>query len=98
MSFIVYFFSCLENIYCFVQCLGLLVVCILLNECEYLWVDEFYIFIVFSYGGGGIVGVVLCQVICFLNDVYNCQLICGVIVVGNCNFGDGWGCVGDVIV
>lgn len=59
MSQFVYFFSSFENMQCFIECLGLFVVCILFNEWEWIQVDESYILIVFFYGGGGMVGVVL---------------------------------------
>lgn len=68
-----------------------------LNEREHLRVDEPYILIVPSYGGGGTAGAVPRQAIRFLNDVHNRQLIRGVIAAGNRNFGDGWGRAGDVI-
>lgn len=73
------------------QRLGLPAVRIPLNEREHLRVDEPYILIVPSYGGGGTAGAVPRQAIRFLNDVHNRQLIRGVIAAGNRNFGDGWG-------
>ncbi len=53
MSLIVYFSSRSENTHRFVQRLGLPAVRIPLNEREHLRVDEPYILIVPSYGGGG---------------------------------------------
>ncbi|STR38191.1 ribonucleotide reduction protein NrdI [Klebsiella pneumoniae] len=97
MSLIVYFSSRSENTHRFVQRLGLPAVRIPLNEREHLRVDEPYILIVPSYGGGGTAGAVPRQAIRFLNDVHNRQLIRGVIAAGNRNFGDGWGRAGDVI-
>ena len=97
MSLIVYFSSRSENTHRFVQRLGLPAVRIPLNEREHLQVDEPYILIVPSYGGGGTAGAVPRQAIRFLNDVHNRQLIRGVIAAGNRNFGDGWGRAGDVI-
>lgn len=72
---LVYFFSVLENIYCFVQKLGIFVMWILL----YGWieVDELYVLILFIYGGGwvnlgfDVGGYVFKQVIVFLNNDYN---------------------------
>ncbi len=97
MSLIVYFSSRSENTHRFVQRLGLPAVRIPLNEREHLRIDEPYILIVPSYGGGGTAGAVPRQAIRFLNDVHNRQLIRGVIAAGNRNFGDGWGRAGDVI-
>jgi protein involved in ribonucleotide reduction len=94
MSLIVYFSSRSENTHRFVQRLGLPAVRIPLNEREHLQVDEPYILIVPSYGGGGTAGAVPRQAIRFLNDVHNRQLIRGVIAAGNRNFGDAWGVPG----
>ena len=79
MSLIVYFSSRSENTHRFVQRLGLPAVRIPLNEREHLRVDEPYILIVPSYGGGGTAGAVPRQAIRFLNDVHNRRLIRGVI-------------------
>ncbi len=79
MSLIVYFSSRSENTHRFVQRLGLPTVRIPLNEREHLRVDEPYILIVPSYGGGGTADAVPRQAIRFLNDVHNRQLIRGVI-------------------
>lgn len=59
MSLIVYFSSSSENTHRFVQRLGLPAVRIPLNERERIQVDEPYILIVPSYGGGGTAGAVL---------------------------------------
>ena len=75
MSLIVYFSSRSENTHRFVQRLGLPAVRIPLNEREHLQVDEPYILIVPSYGGGGTAGAVPRQAIRFLNDVHNRRLI-----------------------
>lgn len=58
MSLIVYFSSSSENTHRFVQRLGLPAVRIPLNERERIQVDEPYILIVPSYGGGGTAGAV----------------------------------------
>lgn len=63
MSLIVYFSSRSENTHRFVQRLGLPAVRIPLNEREHLRVDEPYILIVPSYGGGGTAGAVPRQAI-----------------------------------
>ncbi|MEX0492783.1 class Ib ribonucleoside-diphosphate reductase assembly flavoprotein NrdI [Raoultella terrigena] len=97
MSLIVYFSSSSENTHRFVQRLGLPAVRIPLNERERIQVDEPYILIVPSYGGGGTAGAVPRQAIRFLNDPHNGQLIRGVIAAGNRNFGDAYGRAGDVV-
>ena len=97
MSLIVYFSSRSENTHRFVQRLGLPAVRIPLNEREHLQVDEPYILIVPSYGGGGTAGAVPRQAIRFLNDPHNRQFIRGVIAAGNRNFGDAYGRAGDVV-
>lgn len=97
MSLIVYFSSSSENTHRFVLRLGLPAVRIPLNERERIQVDEPYILIVPSYGGGGTAGAVPRQPIRFLNDPHNRQLIRGVIAAGNRNFGDAYGRAGDVI-
>ncbi|VTM21986.1 ribonucleotide reductase stimulatory protein [Raoultella terrigena] len=97
MSLIVYFSSSSENTHRFVQRLGLPAVRIPLNERERIQVDEPYILIVPSYGGGGTAGAVPRQAIRFLNDPHNRQFIRGVIASGNRNFGDAYGRAGDVV-
>ena len=97
MSLIVYFSSSSENTHRFVQRLALPAVRIPLNERERIQVDEPYILIVPSYGGGGTAGAVPRQAIRFLNDPHNRQLIRGVIAAGNRNFGDAYGRAGDVV-
>lgn len=97
MRLIVYFSSSSENTHRFVQRLGLPAVRIPLNERERIQVDEPYILIVPSYGGGGTAGAVPRQAIRFLNDPHNRQFIRGVIAAGNRNFGDAYGRAGDVV-
>lgn len=97
MSALVYFSSSSENTHRFMQRLGLPATRIPLNERERIQVDEPYILVVPSYGGGGMAGAVPRQVIRFLNDEHNRARIRGVIASGNRNFGDARGCAGDVI-
>ena len=97
MSLLVYFSSSSENTHRFVQRLELPAVRIPLDERQRIQVDEPYILIVPSYGGGGTAGAVPRQAIRFLNDPHNRQLIRGVIAAGNRNFGDAYGRAGDVI-
>lgn len=97
MSLIVYFSSTSDNTHRFVQRLALPAVRIPLNERERIQVDEPYILIVPSYGGGGTAGAVPRQAIRFLNDPHNRRLIRGVIAAGNRNFGEAYGRAGEVI-
>lgn len=97
MSQLVYFSSSSENTQRFIKRLGLPAVRIPLNERERIQVDEPYILIVPSYGGGGTTGAVPRQVIRFLNDEHNRALLRGVIASGNRNFGEAYGRAGDVI-
>ena len=97
MSQLVYFSSSSENTHRFMQRLGLPAIRIPLNERERIRVDEPYILIVPSYGGGGTAGAVPRQVIRFLNDTHNRALIRGVIASGNRNFGEAYGRAGEVI-
>ena len=97
MSLIVYFSSSSEHTHRFVQRLALPAVRIPLNERERIQVDEPYILIVPSYGGGGTAGAVPRQAIRFLNDPHNRRLIRGVIAAGNRNFGEAYGRAGEVI-
>ncbi|HKS33149.1 MAG TPA: class Ib ribonucleoside-diphosphate reductase assembly flavoprotein NrdI [Enterobacteriaceae bacterium] len=97
MSILVYFSSSSENTHRFITRLGLPAIRIPLNERERIRVDEPYILVVPSYGGGGTAGAVPRQAIRFLNDKHNRQLIRGVIAAGNRNFGDAYGRAGDVI-
>ncbi|HBS6039768.1 TPA: class Ib ribonucleoside-diphosphate reductase assembly flavoprotein NrdI [Klebsiella aerogenes] len=97
MSLIVYFSSGSENTHRFVQRLALPAVRIPLNERERIQVDEPYILIVPSYGGGGTAGAVPRQAIRFLNAPHNRRLIRGVIAAGNRNFGEAYGRAGEVI-
>lgn len=79
MSVLVYFSSSSENTLRFIERVGLAAVRIPLNERERIQVDEPYILVVPSYGGGGTAGAVPRQVIRFLNDPHNRTLIRGVI-------------------
>ncbi|MDF7759551.1 class Ib ribonucleoside-diphosphate reductase assembly flavoprotein NrdI [Kosakonia cowanii] len=97
MSTLVYFSSSSENTHRFIVRLGLPAVRIPLNERERIQVEEPYILVVPSYGGGGTAGAVPRQVIRFLNDPHNRALIQGVIAAGNRNFGDAFCRAGDVI-
>lgn len=97
MSQLVYFFSRSENTHRFIQRLGLPALRIAIDGKASLKVDQPYILVVPSYGGGETKGAVPRQVIQFLNDEGNRALLRGVIAAGNRNFGDAFCRAGDVI-
>lgn len=97
MTTLVYFSSLSENTHRFITRLDLPARRIPLDSAQRLQVDEPYILIVPSYGGGTAQGAVPKQVIQFLNDSDNRQLIRGVIAAGNRNFGEAFCLAGDII-
>lgn len=97
MSALVYFSSASENTHRFIARLGMSAARIPLDMRSRLRVDEPYILVVPTYGGGGTAGAVPRQVIQFLNDEHNRSLLRGVIAAGNRNFGEGFCRAGDVI-
>jgi len=62
-----------------------------------LTVDEEYVLVVPTYGGGSVKGAVPKQVIAFLNNPDNRALCRGVIASGNTNFGQAYCLAGDII-
>lgn len=62
-----------------------------------LRVEQPYVLVTPTYGGGDGHGAVPKQVIRFLNDEHNRDLIRGVIAAGNTNFGDAYCLAGDII-
>ncbi|VEG28894.1 class Ib ribonucleoside-diphosphate reductase assembly flavoprotein NrdI [Actinomyces howellii] len=95
---LVYFSSTSENTHRFVGKLGLPAVRIpLLPTDGPLRVDEEYVLVVPTYGGGTVKGAVPKQVIRFLNDPHNRSLCRGVISSGNTNFGEAYCLAGDII-
>lgn len=99
---VVYFSSVSENTHRFVQKLGLPAVRIPLHD--RIEVDEPYVLILPTYGGGrangpdpDAGGYVPKQVITFLNNPHNRSLIRGVIAAGNTNFGAEFCYAGDVV-
>jgi protein involved in ribonucleotide reduction len=99
---VVYFSSVSENTHRFVQKLGLPAIRIPLHG--RIEVDEPYVLILPTYGGGrangpdpDAGGYVPKQVISFLNNEHNRSLIRGVIAAGNTNFGAEFCYAGDVV-
>jgi protein involved in ribonucleotide reduction len=98
MATIVYFSSATNNTHRFVEKLGQPAHRIpLLPADPFLTVDEEYVLVLPTYGGGNGRGAVPKQVIKFLNDPHNRSLIRGVIAAGNLNFGVGYCIAGDIV-
>jgi len=95
---LVYFSSTSGNTKRFVEKLGVPAERIPLYPTEQpLKVDEPYVLVVPTYGGGNDRGAVPKQVIKFLNDEHNRSLIRGVITAGNTNFGEAYCIAGDIV-
>lgn len=98
MGKLVYFSSATGNTHKFVTKLGLPALRIPLHpDQEFLYVDEEYVLVVPTYGGGSVKGAVPKQVIKFLNNEQNRALCRGVITGGNTNFNTAYGLAGDII-
>ena len=95
---LVYFSSTSENTHRFVSKLGFPTARIPLRRTEPpLTVDEEYVLVVPTYGGGSVKGAVPKQVIAFLNNPDNRALCRGVIASGNTTFGRAYCLAGDII-
>ena len=95
---LVYFSSTSENTHRFVSKLGFPTARIPLRRTDPpLTVDEEYVLVVPTYGGGSVKGAVPKQVIAFLNNPDNRALCRGVIASGNTNFGQAYCLAGDII-
>lgn len=98
MPTLVYFSSVSGNTHRFVEKLGIPAHRIPLYPKDGpLVMDEEFVLMVPTYGGGNGHGAVPKQVIKFLNDERNRHLIRGVISGGNTNFGEAYCLAGDVI-
>ena len=98
MVHVVYFSSVTENTKRFVDKLGFEAKRIPLRPRDpFLYVDEPYVQVVPTYGGGNVGGAVPKQVIKFLNVKENRDLCRGVITGGNSNFGKAYCLAGDII-
>jgi protein involved in ribonucleotide reduction len=95
---LVYFSSVSNNTHRFVEKLGRPAKRIpTFARDEPLQVDEPYVLVLPTYGGGVTGGAVPKQVIRFLNDPHNRSLIKGVIAAGNTNFGEAYCLAGDIV-
>jgi len=98
VSSLVYFSSVSENTRRFVDKLDIPATRIPLRPTEpFLHVQDPYVLVVPTYGGGNEGGAVPRQVVKFLNDPANRSLIRGVIAAGNTNFGAHYCRAGDII-
>ncbi|MDR6939521.1 class Ib ribonucleoside-diphosphate reductase assembly flavoprotein NrdI [Arcanobacterium hippocoleae] len=95
---IVYFSSATNNTQRFVEKLGFPAQRIPLRKTDpEVQINQPYVLIVPTYGGGNLKGAVPKQVIKFLNDEHNRSLLRGVISSGNTNFGEAYCLAGDII-
>lgn len=95
---VVYFSSATENTHRFVMKVGHPAQRIPLHaQDEPLHVDQPYVLVTPTYGGGTTKGAVPKQVIRFLNDPENRKHCLGVISSGNTNFGVAYCLAGDII-
>ncbi|ATA22900.1 ribonucleotide reductase assembly protein NrdI [Brenneria goodwinii] len=98
MNPLVYFSSQSENTHRFITRVGLPALRIpIAADQPVLKMDQPYILVVPSYGGGSAKGAVPIQVIRFLNDRHNRERLRGVIAAGNMNFGTAYCIAGDII-
>lgn len=98
MGLLVYFSSRSGNTHRFVEKLGLPALRLPLEaDAPVPHVDEPYVLVTPTYGGGEAKGAVPKPVIRFLNDEGNRSFIRGVIAAGNTNFGTAYALAGDII-
>ncbi|GGC82241.1 class Ib ribonucleoside-diphosphate reductase assembly flavoprotein NrdI [Vreelandella lutescens] len=95
---LVYFSTKSGNTHRFIEKLGMRAQRLPLNREEPTpRVEQPYILVTPTYGGGSAHGAVPGQVIRFLNDTHNRHLLRGVIAAGNTNFGEAYGLAGRII-
>lgn len=98
MAGLVYFSSRSENTRRFVEKLGVKALRLPVDAAEEPpEVEDPFVLVSPTYGGGGQKGAVPKPVIRFLNNPRNRSLIGGVIAAGNTNFGTGYAVAGNII-
>lgn len=98
MAGLVYFSSRSENTRRFVEKLGVKALRLPVDAAEEPpEVEDPFVLVSPTYGGGGQKGAVPRPVIRFLNNPRNRSLIRGVIAAGNTNFGTGYAVAGNII-
>ncbi|MBL3699283.1 class Ib ribonucleoside-diphosphate reductase assembly flavoprotein NrdI [Leucobacter luti] len=98
MADLVYFSSVSGNTHRFIEKLGRPALRIpLYSREDPLLVEEPFVLLVPTYGGGPSTKAVPKQVIRFLNDERNRSKIRGVMSAGNTNFGEAYGLAADII-
>jgi len=98
MSGLVYYSSTSENTHRFIERLGVDGVRLPVDAAsEPPVMDEPFVLVLPTYGGGDGKGAVPKPVIRFLNVAHNRGLIRGVIAAGNTNFGTGYCIAGDIV-
>jgi len=98
MSGLVYYSSTSENTHRFVEKLGVNGVRLPVDAAsEPPVMDEPFVLVLPTYGGGEGKGAVPKPVIRFLNVAHNRDLIRGVIAAGNTNFGTGYCLAGNIV-
>ncbi|WP_375597874.1 class Ib ribonucleoside-diphosphate reductase assembly flavoprotein NrdI [Devosia sp. Naph2] len=98
MSGLVYYSSTSENTHRFIERLGVDGVRLPVDAAsEPPVMDEPFVLVLPTYGGGDGKGAVPKPVIRFLNVAHNRELIRGVIAAGNTNFGTGYCIAGDIV-
>lgn len=99
MSLLVYFSTKSENTHRFVQKLGVRALRLPLqaSEAADMRLDEPYVLLTPTYGGGGVKGAVPRPVIEFLNQPGNRAGIRGVMASGNTNFGEAFCLAGKIV-
>ncbi|WP_234188258.1 class Ib ribonucleoside-diphosphate reductase assembly flavoprotein NrdI [Shinella sp. NM-101] len=98
MAGLVYFSSRSENTRRFVEKLGVKALRLPVDAAEESpEVEDPFVLVSPTYGGGGQKGAVPRPVIRFLNNPRNRSLIRGVIAAGNTNFGTGYAVAGNII-
>ena len=98
MSGLVYYSSTSENTHRFIERLGVDGVRLPVDAAsEPPVMDEPFVLVLPTYGGGDGKGAVPKPVIRFLNVAHNRELIRGVIAAGNTNFGTGYCLAGNIV-